>query len=135
MKSRINFLFSAVIIAALFFSACSDTREKLVGVWVVEDVKFDTDTSKISAEQIKSAIQMQKSYHYEIFEDKTMNIVSGSGTFPGKWSLDPEKDEIFVRLDGGELNDSIKIGKFENGKIINRDKTEAGWVQVTYEKE
>ena len=135
MKSRINILFSAAIMMILLISSCTETKEKLVGTWVVEDVKFDTDTSKISAEQIKNAIQMQKSYHYEIFEDKTMNIVSGSGTFPGKWSLDPEKDEIFVRLDGSELNDSIKIGKFENGKIINRDKTEAGWVEVTYEKE
>jgi len=135
MKQRISILFSMAIMMILFISACSETSEKLIGVWVVEDVKFDTDTSKISAEQIKSAIQMQKSYHYEIFEDKTMNIVSGSGTYPGKWSLDPEKNEIFVRLDGSELNDSIKIGKFEDGRIINRDKTEAGWVEVIYEKE
>ncbi|MDZ7743114.1 MAG: hypothetical protein U5Q03_15600 [Bacteroidota bacterium] len=135
MKSRINILFSAAIMAMLLIIACSDTKEKIIGVWVVEDVKFDTDTSRISPEQIQNAIQMQKSYHYEIFEDKTMNIVSGSGTFPGKWSLDVEKNEIFVRLDGSELNDSIRIGKFEDGRIINRDKTEAGWVEVIYEKE
>ena len=119
----------------ILISACSDTKEKIVGVWVVEDVKLDTDTSNLSKEQVENAIKMQKSYHYEIFEDQTMNIISGTGTYPGKWSLQPDNNEIYVKLDGTDEKDSIKIGKFENGRIINRDKTQAGWVEVIYIKE
>lgn len=134
MKKNIPALAFMLFIAMVIFS-CSSPETKLVGVWIVSDVEIDADTAKFGKEKIEQAVKMQKSVNFEIFEDKSMNIISGDGTYPGKWSFNKESDEIFVRLDGTPLSDSIKIGKLSKGKIINKEKADAGWVTVTYVKE
>lgn len=133
MNTRIKLLiiFSVIVV----MTACSSREEKLAGVWVVKDVAIDADTTKLSKQQIERTEEMQKAVHFEIGKDKSIEIISAGESFPGTWHIEDENDDIYVKLEGAAMGDSIKIGKFENGKIISRDKAPAGWVTVTYIKE
>ncbi len=126
-------VFAVFLIAML--AACSDAGNKIVGVWVVENVALNADTTGLDSKAIKKSIDEQKKLSLEFFADTTMNIISEDGTFPGKWSLNKTTEIINVKLDDYTTKDSVKIGKFANGKIVNREKTAFGWIVITYEKE
>lgn len=133
MNAQIKLLI--ILSFIVFIAACSSREEQLAGVWVVEEVAIDADTAKLSAEQINRTKDMQKAVHFEIGKDRSIEIISAGESFPGTWFIEDESDDIYVKLEGAALGDSIKIGRFENGKIISRDKAPAGWVTVTYIKE
>jgi hypothetical protein len=135
MKNYSKGFILVAILTSFIWISCSSPEAKLVGVWIAEDVQIEADQNKFSQQQIDAAKEMSKSYHFEFFEDKTIKIVSGEDAFPGKWNLDAKSNDIYVKLEGGNTNDSTKIGQFEDGKIISRDKAPAGWLTVTYKKQ
>lgn len=131
-----TFKTSLILLAVMMImGGCTSDVDKLTGIWEVTDVTIDADTSRISQETIDKAKEMQRSVSLELFADQTMNIISTTNTLPGKWSYRPGSGEIFVRLDGASLKDSIRLGKYQNGRITNREKQSYGWMITTYEKD
>lgn len=129
---------SLAVITAFIFGlivSCSNSESNIVGLWTVEKVGLDADTTGIDSQTINKSIEQQKSLSIEFFGDKTMNIISNDGTFPGKWSFDKNTKFIHVNLDDYAAMDSVKIGKFVDGQIVNREKTAFGWMIITYKKE
>ncbi len=123
------------ILTITLLAACSSTEDKIVGIWVPMEVNLDTDINTTPAETIQGIVDMQKSVSFEFFADKTMNIVSSDATFPGKWSYQKQSKEIFIKLDGSPAGDSLRMGRYEDGEIIGREKNMYGWMTTVYKKE
>ncbi len=116
----------------ILIAACSTSEKEIFGLWKVKDVEVDADTTKVSNEVINQSVEMERSLSFEFFQDKTMNIITDGATFSGKWFL--YSDDIFIKLDGVNPNDSTKVGEYEEGKIIKREKRPFGWIKTTYIK-
>ncbi|MCF8236087.1 MAG: hypothetical protein K9G67_14045 [Bacteroidales bacterium] len=106
-----------------------------MGVWKVQKVEVDTDTITAKSEALKTSKQRQQSLRLELFEDKTINIISMDNTFPGTWSFNESSGNIYVRLEGAAVDDSLQIGQYEDGMILKREKKPFGWMVTYFEKE
>jgi len=124
-----------VLFLIMLIAACGQPKNKLVGVWKVQKVEVDADTITAKSEALKTSRQRQQSLRLELFEDKTMNIISMDNTFPGTWSFDESGGNIYVRLEGASLEDNIQIGRYDDGMIIKREKKPFGWMVTYFEKE
>lgn len=119
----------------LLIVSCGQQKNKVVGVWKVKEVEVDADTITAKSEALKTSKQRQQSLRLELFEDKTMNIISMDNTFPGTWSFDEASGNIYVRLEGAAVDDSLQIGQYEDEMIIKREKKPFGWMVTYFEKE
>ena len=116
MKSRI-LVCSLVLFAGIFLFSCSPSIEKqLPGIWVVEDMEFESEY-ELDEQLIEASKRSQKSISYELMADKTARVYTGFTTFESEWLYKKSKNTVFIIFPG--TYDTIQLGRFEEGKLIN----------------
>lgn len=127
-------LFLTITSALLFLTSCSTSPEsKLIGTWKVQDVKTDFDESKVSPEMLSQAVAMQKETFFRIINDSVMMIMSGSSTFETQWMLGEDNTISYMFAD--QKIKPNKLGKVEDGHIIQVSNTPLGVITTTFAKE
>jgi hypothetical protein len=118
MKIRIFFLFIILLSGALLFSCSKPIQKKLAGNWKVEDVKFDTSIPMDPA-QLESSKESAKAISYELLEDFTAKVHAGFSILEGNWIYKEAESSAYMVFAG--TFDTILIGRYENGKLINEE--------------
>jgi hypothetical protein len=112
-------LFFTLLITALIIQSCSKPIEKrLAGTWKVEDVEFKTNVP-IDPMVLQSSEESQKSLSYELLENDTAKIHAGFSTFTGIWVYREADQSVYMAFAG--TFDTILLGKYEDGKLVNRE--------------
>ena len=112
--------------AILFFSlliivsqSCTKSAENdIPGEWWAAEIQIEADTTLFDQERISTLKKMEQSVYFVFNEDKTMEAITGAYTNKGTWSLDKEKNEVFVLLEGSRSNIPSLFGTYEDGKIV-----------------
>lgn len=112
-------LFFALIISVIIIQGCSKPIEKrLAGKWKVEDVQFKTNIPMDPA-VLQSSEESQKSISYELLENDTAKVYAGFSTFTGIWVYKEADQSVYMAFAG--TFDTILLGKYEDGKLVNRE--------------
>jgi hypothetical protein len=125
MKTRIALL--TLIIGLTFFliSGCGGRMdEKVIGTWLIEDIKIDGDTSSIDAAQLRNAMEGQKDLRFELKPDSLISIYTGSSEITGFWYYKRRDKQFYIILEGNST--PTPLGRLEEDKLVNRDTNEAG---------
>jgi hypothetical protein len=92
-------------------------EKKIAGTWKVEDVKFDTGIKPIDPAQLEASKESAKSVSYELLEDKTAKVHVGSTVLEGNWTYKEAEAGVYMAFTGSF--DTVLLGRYENGKLIN----------------
>jgi hypothetical protein len=122
MKNRIIFSLDIILDGTLLFSCSKSIEKKLAGTWKVEDVKFDSSRPMDPA-KLASSKESAKSVSYELLEDKTAKIHAGTTLLEGNWTYKEAEAGVYMAFTGSF--DTVLIGRYEDGKLIN-EATKAG---------
>jgi hypothetical protein len=118
MSNRI-FSFSIFILSlALLFSCTKPIHKKLTGTWKVEDVQFNSAVP-IDPLILQSSEESQKTISYELQENDTARIHAGYSTFTGIWVFKESDQSVYMVFSG--TFDTILLGKYEGGKLVNKE--------------
>jgi hypothetical protein len=126
MKNRILIFLAFFISATLLISCSKSIEKKLAGTWKVEDVKFDS-SKPMDPAKLASSKESAKSVSYELLEDKTAKIHAGTTLLEGNWTYKEAEAGVYMAFTGSF--DTVLIGRYEDGKLIN-EATKAG-VKIT----
>jgi hypothetical protein len=118
MKNRIFFLLVILISGVFLFSCSKPIEKKLAGIWKVEDVKFDTSIPMDPA-QLESSKESQKAISYELLEDFTAKVHAGFSVLEGNWIFKEAESSVYMVFSG--TFDTILLGRYEGGKLINEE--------------
>ena len=124
---KINFITIAFFTGLMILVAtgCKEPmQKKIAGIWYIEDVSLSGDTSLLSSEQFKNAIEDQKRLRFEMREDSSISIYTGSAEIDGKWWYVKNNKQVFVNLEGNI--EPTLLGIYQEGKLINNDTTSMG---------
>jgi len=118
MKNRVFFLLIMFISGILLFSCSKPIEKKLAGMWKVEDVKFNTSVP-IDPAQLESSRESQKAISYELLEDYTAKVHAGFSVLEGNWIFREAESSVYMVFSG--TFDTILLGRYEEGKLINEE--------------
>jgi len=118
MKNRIIFLLIIFISTGLLFSCSRPIEKKLAGIWKVEDVKFDTSIP-VDPAQLESSKESAKAISYELLEDYTAKVHAGFSELDGNWIFKEAESSVYMVFSG--TFDTILLGRYEEGKLINEE--------------
>jgi len=102
----------------LLVSCSQPVEKKLTGTWKVEDVQFKTNVP-IDQAVLQSSEESQKTISYELMANDTAKIRAGFSTFTGTWVYKETDKSVYMVFEG--TFDTILLGKFEEGKLVNRE--------------
>ena len=115
LKSSIIIIF----LITFFISSCNKPIQKrLAGTWKVEDVQFKSSIPMDPAMQ-QSSEESQKTISYELLENDTAKVHAGYSTFTGTWVYKEAEKSVYMVFSG--TFDTILLGKYEEGKLINKE--------------
>ena len=115
LKSSILIIF----LITFFISSCNKPIQKrLAGTWKVEDVQFKSSIPMDPAMQ-QSSEESQKTISYELLENDTAKVHAGYSTFTGIWVYKEAEKSVYMVFSG--TFDTILLGKYEDGKLINKE--------------
>jgi hypothetical protein len=118
---KYSFFSTLIIISTVFIIAgCSKPiKERLAGTWKVEDVQFKTSVPMDPMIQ-QASEESQKSISYELLESDTAKIHAGKfTTLTGIWVYKEADQSVYMVFTG--TFDTILLGKYEDGKLVNRE--------------
>jgi len=116
MKIPIRFAL-LILLACFFLLSCSRSVEKkLSGTWKVEDVQFET-TQPMDPAKLEASKESAKSVSYELLKDKTARIHAGKTVLEGNWTYKEAEAGVYMAFKGS--SDTVLLGRYENGKLIN----------------
>lgn len=118
MKRSILFSLVLIISTALLFSCSKPIQKKLAGIWKVEDVKFETSIP-LDPAQVESSKESAKSLSYELLEDFTAKVHAGFSVLEGNWTYKEADKSVYMVFSG--TFDTILLGRYEEGKLINEE--------------
>jgi len=118
MKSRQYVFFLILISGALMFSCSKSIEKKLAGIWKVEDVTFESNM-QLDPGQIEASKESAKAISYELLENYTAKIHAGSSVLEGNWIYKEAKSSVYMVFSG--TLDTILLGRYEEGKLINEE--------------
>jgi len=118
MKNLVYFILAIFFSGILLFSCSKPIEKKLAGMWKVEDVKFDTSVPMDPA-QLESSRESQKSISYELLEDFTAKVHAGFSVLEGNWIFREAESSVYMVFSG--TFDTILLGRYEEGKLINEE--------------
>ena len=109
-----------IFFASLFIlGGCSKPIEKrLAGTWKVEDVQFKSQLP-LDPALMQSSEESQKTISYELLENDTAIVHAGYSTFTGIWVYKEADQSVYMVFSG--TFDTILLGKFEDGKLVNKE--------------
>jgi hypothetical protein len=118
MKNSVLFSLVILLSAAILFSCSRPIQKKLAGNWKVEDVKFESG-GPLDPAQTESSIESQKSISYELLEDYTAKVHAGLSVLEGNWIFKEAQSSVYMVFAG--TFDTILLGRYEEGKLINEE--------------
>ncbi len=132
MKNRASRVL-IIILSSLILGSCSKPIEKkLAGTWKVEDVQFQTEL-QIEQRFLDDSKESQKSISYVLLEDFTAKINAGFSTFEGNWIYKEGDQSVYMVFSG--TFDTILLGRYEDGRLINVDSGEDITITTIFSKE
>ena len=118
MQNRI-IIFFVIILSGTILSSCSKSIEKkLAGIWKVEDVKFNTSIP-MNPDQLESSKESAKTVSYELMEDYTAKVHAGFSILEGNWIYKEAEAGVYMVFKGSF--DTVLLGRYEEGKLINEE--------------
>lgn len=108
----------------LLLSSCHRHSDPLIGRWTVEKVNVDFNENKATPEMVRQYGDMEKGNVIEISKDSVLTFISSGDTLRGKCSL--MGSQLFC--------DGKLFGSLEGGKMIAKNKTPIGTIEVVYVK-
>ncbi len=118
MQNRIIIFFIIILSGAILFSCSKSIEKKLAGTWKVEDVKFNTSIP-MNPDQLESSKESAKTVSYELMEDKTAKIHAGFSILEGNWIYKEAEAGVYMVFKGSF--DTVLLGRYEEGKLINEE--------------
>jgi hypothetical protein len=118
MKSRVLFFLVIIISGVLLFSCSKPIEKKLAGIWKVEDVQFNTNLP-IDPGTLEASEESQKAISYELLEDFTAKVHAGFSVLEGNWIYKEAETSVYMVFSG--TFDTILLGRYEGGKLINEE--------------
>jgi hypothetical protein len=91
-------------------------EKKITGTWKVEDVKFDS-SKPLDPAVLESSRESAKTVRYALMEDKTAKIHAGSAILEGSWIFREAESGVYMVFK--DSFDTVLIGRYEEGKLIN----------------
>jgi len=132
MKNRILFSLILFISGILLFSCSRSIEKKIAGTWKVEDVQFNT-VVPIDPSQLESSKESQKSISYELLEDYTAKVHVGGSLLEGTWSYKEAEAGVYMVFTGSF--DTVLLGRYEDGKLINEENKPDIRITTIFKKE
>lgn len=134
MKTLTRSVFFLAILSLLFTSSCNQSKEdKIAGAWRVENVEFDDPQGLLDPVMVQSIIKNQKSILYELYQDRSMKVRTGSSVIEGTWMFNKEDDGVYVMF--ADNLENTQLGIFSDGKIVNEDFEDSLTIRTTFIKE
>jgi hypothetical protein len=118
MKNRVLFFLVILISGVLLFSCSRPIEKKLAGMWKVEDVQFNTNLP-IDQATLEASKESQKAISYELLEDFTAKVHAGFSILEGNWIFKESESSVYMIFSG--TFDTILLGRYEKGKLINEE--------------
>jgi hypothetical protein len=118
MKNSVLISLVILLSAAILFSCSKPIQKKLAGKWKVEDVKFERG-GPLDPAETESSIESQKSISYELLEDFTAKVHAGFSVLEGNWIYKEAETSVYMVFSG--TSDTILLGRYEDGKLINEE--------------
>jgi hypothetical protein len=87
-------------------------------MWKVEDVQFNTSLP-VDPGQLESSKESAKSISYELLEDYTAKVHAGFSVLEGNWIFKETESSVYMVFSG--TFDTILLGRYEGGKLINEE--------------
>lgn len=127
---------SGILLLGLLIS-CSSPEKKLTGTWKVSDVQTGFNENDVTPEMLSQAVDLQKQTYFRILNDSAMVIISNNNTHEAIWQYNKETSEITYSFKGSPGPQTLVnvLGKYQDGKIIQKSTTPLGVITTTYEKE
>ena len=116
--------FLLAITALLLLASCHRTSDPLIGRWTVEKVNVEFNEQIATPEMVRQYGEMEKGNVIEIGKDSVLTLISDGDTLRGKCTL--KGSQLFC---DGQL-----FGSLEGGKLITKNKTPIGTIEVVYSK-
>lgn len=132
MKKRPFFILIILISAALLFSCSKSIEKKIAGTWKVEDVKFTTKTP-VDPAQLEASKESAKSVSYELLEDYTAKVHVGVTVLEGNWKYKEAEAGVYMAFTGSF--DTVLLGRYEEGKLINEASRPGITITTIFKKE
>jgi hypothetical protein len=118
MKNNLLSFIIFILSSFLIISCSKPIEKKLAGIWKVEDVQFKTSIPMDPAIQ-QSSEASQKTISYELLENDTARVRAGYSTFIGTWIYKEADKSVYMVFSG--TFDTILLGKYEDGKLVNKE--------------
>ena len=116
--------FFLAITTVLLLASCHRTSDPLIGRWTVEKVNVEFNESIATPEMVRQYGELEKGNVIEISQDSMLTLISDGDTLKGK-----------CQLKGSQLYcDEQLFGSLEGGKMITKNKTPIGTIEVVYAK-
>jgi hypothetical protein len=116
MKRILSFGLGILFSGILLLNCTPSVEKKLAGTWKVEDVKFDSQRPMDPA-QAESAKKSAQEVSYELMKDFNAKIVVGSTVLEGRWTYKKAEEGVYMVFKNS--TDTVLIGRYEEGKLIN----------------
>ena len=122
-----------LLLASLILLSCSKPIQKrLAGTWKVEDVQFNSAVPMDPA-VLQASEESQKTISYELMENDTAMVHAGYSTFTGTWVYKEVDQSVYMVFSG--TFDTILLGKYEDGKLVNKESHPDIEITTIFEKE
>ena len=101
-------------------------------MWKVEDVQFNT-SFPIDPGVLEASKESQKSISYELLEDFTARVHAGFSILEGNWIYKEAESGVYMVFTGSF--DTILLGRYEEGKLINEENRPDIKIPTIFKKE
>jgi len=118
MQNRIIIFFVIILSGAILVSCSKSIEKKLAGIWKVEDVNFNTSIP-MNPDQLESSKESAKTVSYELMEDYTAKVHAGFSILEGNWIYKEAEAGVYMVFKGSF--DTVLLGRYEEGKLINEE--------------
>lgn len=118
MRNRVRVSIIILISGVLLFGCSRPIEKKLAGMWKVEDVQFKTNLP-IDPGTLEASKESQKAISYELLEDFTAKVHAGFSVLEGNWIYKEAESSVYMVFSG--TFDTILLGRYEKGKLINEE--------------
>ncbi len=118
---------------AMLVSCSKPVEKQIPGTWKVDDVAYVDASSQFDLNALKATADQQKTLKFVLKKNDSMEVLTGFSTFKGKWFYNKDKNTISIVYEGSP--DTLLMGTWNDGKIINEEKSTAITIKTTFVKE
>ena len=117
----------------IMMSCSKPVEKKIPGTWKVDDVAYVDASSQFDLDALKATADQQKTLKFILKKNDSMEVLTGFSTFKGKWFYNKELKTVSIVYEGSP--DTLLMGIWSDGKIINEEKSTAITIKTTFVKE